>query len=147
MQQNFDEVFKSKAGSIEIDATPVLQNFQVIQSFSVLAQAFFMFLAILCLLILLVLWRPFSRGFRWLGVVFVIISFNALVFYKTISILSLYIDVKKMGFPEKYAPEVRNIIDFTVNSFKNQMLYALGFALFLGLVLYLVGYIKGRNNQ
>ena len=52
-----------------------------------------------------------------------------------------------MGFPEKYAPEVRNIIDFTVNSFKNQMLYALGFALFLGLVLYLVGYIKGRNNQ
>jgi hypothetical protein len=147
IQQNFDEIFKSKAKSIEIDATPVLRNFQVIQSFSVLTQAFFIFLAILCLLILLVLWKPFYRGFKWLGITFFIVSFNSLVFYKTISILSSYIDVKDIDIPEKYIPEVKNIIDFIVNSFKNQMLYVLGFALLFGLVLYLIGYIKSRNNQ
>ncbi|HBB02998.1 MAG: hypothetical protein US89_C0004G0061 [Candidatus Peregrinibacteria bacterium GW2011_GWF2_38_29] len=147
MQKNFDEIFKSKASSVEIDATPVLQNFQAIQGFSVLTQAFFMFLAILCLLILLVLWKPFSRGFKWLGVVFFIVSFNALVFYKTVSILSSYIDISNIGFPEKYIPEVRNIIDFIVNSFKNQMLYVLGFALLFGLALYLIGHLKSINNK
>lgn len=144
IDNNLKMIF-SNIKPIEIDARPIIQNLETIKAFELVAQALFASLGILCLLILLVLWKPLARGLKWLGVPFIIASFEALVMYKMIPLLISSTNIRFNDIPEKYLDDVRGIINFMVSCYQKQLLYVVIFSFSIGFAMILTGYFLPKK--
>lgn len=133
-------VIMQQVRPIELDTTPLLQNLQQIKLAEIIIQAFFAALGILCLFIILVLWKPFLRGVRWLGGTFLFVAFEALVIYKAIPILAANLNSSFQNIPQNQADQIYGVLKFAINYYNTQMLYVLITLGLIGSVLIFLGY-------
>ncbi len=141
-----DQIFKN-IRPLEIDTAPIAQNVQAIQVLDVAIQAYFGMLMVLCAIIFLILWKPFSRGLKWLGTTFVLFAFNALVIYKAIPILGRSLVLKDMNIPPEYADEMQNIVNFIIAYYQRQIGYVCIAVFVAGVIMIFAGYFKKYNAK
>lgn len=133
--------FFANTKPIEIDAAPITQNIQQIKIIKIALQAIFASLALFALFIFLILWKPFSRGMRWVGGAMIFVAFEAFVIYKMVPILTANLNLGLKDIPQKYADAIYEVIRFAINYFdKNILYFAIAFGA-IGIALVFAGYL------
>lgn len=126
---------------VEIDMTPFIKEASKLKLIELAEQVLFGLFALIGLLIVLVLWKPFSRGMRWLGGTITFVAFEALIIYKMIPILTANLNLGFHDLPQKYLDGIYGSVNFLVNSFDKQILYFMIVFIVIGAALIFTGYL------
>ncbi|MBI5152621.1 hypothetical protein HZA39_03735 [Candidatus Peregrinibacteria bacterium] len=126
---------------VEVDMTPIIKEMNKLELIQLAIQVLFCSLALFALLIVLVLWKPFSRGMRWLGGAITFVAFEALIIYKIIPILTANLNLGFHDVPQKYLNAIQGSVKFLINSFDKQILYFMIVFVIIGAALVFTGYL------